>query len=367
MHRFQNRFCHVAIRVSLAFLILFTSCGDGPLDPGGGSGEDPAAAQLLSITAKGLGDVTIDADITIDSSAKTAAVILKMPVDLAALSLVPGLSEGASYTSSFGPGSEPLAPHTLTLTGDDGISIDYKVTVAFADLVPIIAAPIIGVKLVRLSQPDIGRFMADAALWYGDIMKDNLDFAFLNAGGIRGNLVTNPLPRAEATAAYPFENHLVVLELLGSDVLTMAHHASKMAGQGGFGVASAGLSYTVISNDVGFMQAGDTVRVGGIAIDPTKTYRVAVPDFLAQDDATIVNDGYNMLRNKTKLATSTATLAEIAYAYAASFPAGAKPPVDAQRISVDVSANEKRYEYVPADNYGSSWAALGRARFFSFH
>ena len=366
MHFLPHRSNHIVSSVIVAILILLASC-DGLFDPGDDSDQTLAAAQLLSITAKGPDGLTIDADITIDASARSASVVLKAPVDLAALTLVPGLSVGTSYTGGFVTGSEPLAPHTLTLTGEDGVSIDYLGTVSFADAVPIIDTQIIEVKLVRIDQSDIGRFMADAALWYGNIMKGNLDFAFLNAGGIRGNLVTSPLTLSEVAFAYPFANHLVVLELLGSDVQEMADHASKMAGQGGFGVPSAGFSYTASYDDLAFMKAGDSVRVGSLALDLTKTYRVAVPDFLAQDDADVANDGYAMLRNKTKLATSTATLADIVYAYAASFPAGAKPPVDAQRVTIDVTNYSLDYEYVPADDWGYAWVALGRARFFSYH
>ncbi|HCM25379.1 MAG: hypothetical protein A2Z99_03340 [Treponema sp. GWB1_62_6] len=345
--------------------LLSASCGliSGFLGPK----ADSAAPRLLSLAVAAPGGMHIAAEVAIDEAARTALVVLTEPADLASLVLIPDLPDGVGFSSDFGTGKEPLAPFLLTLSGSGGQSAVYTVSFSFADDVPLIAETIGRNKTVRLEETDIGRFSADAALWYGNMMVGGLDFAFLNAGGIRGNLVQGPLARSVVQIVYPFPNKLTVLELSGADVLQMAHHASKMAGQGGFGVASRGYSYTVVSAADGFLSAGDTVRVDGEVVNPAGTYRVAVPDFLANDDESVANDGFAMLRNRTKLATSDAIISEIIYAYAASFPAGAAPDAGASRVSVDVSANSKRYAYVPADDQGSTWGVLSLARFFSLH
>ncbi len=116
--------------------------------------------------------------------------------------------------------------------------------------------------------------------WFCDILYDEankmffeeVDFAIQNYGGLRLSTVAKgPLTRGEIFQLMPFDNTLVVLQVDGQTMQTLL---DAMANSGGWPI-SKGLSFTIKNNKaVGIM-------IQGQPFDITKSYRVAVPDYVA--------------------------------------------------------------------------------------
>lgn len=111
-------------------------------------------------------------------------------------------------------------------------------------------------------------------------------FATLNSGGLRVQEIgAGPLIVSEVYELMPFDNELVLMELSGR---LLTEFVSHIANSGGWPV-SAGLS---VSKAGGKLK----VLVDGQPVNPTATYTVALPDYVA-------NGGSNsaMLEGKPQL------------------------------------------------------------------
>ena len=86
----------------------------------------------------------------------------------------------------------------------------------------------------------------------------DVDLSIVNKGGIRRGLPKGPVTKEEIMTMLPFDNHLVVLEIKGSDLIDAF---KVMEGRGGDGV----------SGDFDWRH-----------IDPKATYNLATIDYLAQ-------------------------------------------------------------------------------------
>ena len=138
---------------------------------------------------------------------------------------------------------------------------------------------------VRGREAAIGNLIADAMR-----ERSRADAAIMNGGGIRGGKVYEPgaaLTRRDVQAELPFGNHLVALDVKGSDLrLALENGLSRLP-------AAAGRFPQVSGMTVEFdprQPAGSrvlNVMVGGAPLDDNKTYRVAVNDFMARG-----GDGY---------------------------------------------------------------------------
>ena len=113
----------------------------------------------------------------------------------------------------------------------------------------------------------------------------------MNGGGIRGGKVYEPgtaITRRDVQAELPFGNHLVALDVKGSDLrLAIENGLSRLP-------AAAGRFPQVSGMTIEFdpqRPAGSRVlaiTVGGAPLDANKTYRIAVNDFMARG-----GDGYS--------------------------------------------------------------------------
>jgi len=138
---------------------------------------------------------------------------------------------------------------------------------------------------VRGREAAIGNLIADAMR-----ERSRADAAIMNGGGIRGGKVYEPgaaLTRRDVQAELPFGNHLVALDVKGSDLrLALENGLSRLP-------AAAGRFPQVSGMTVEFDPRQPTgsrvlnVMVGGAPLDDNKTYRVAVNDFMARG-----GDGY---------------------------------------------------------------------------
>ena len=116
--------------------------------------------------------------------------------------------------------------------------------------------------------------------WLADLLAEQanrlstqpVDFAIQNYGGIRiPELPAGPLNVGKVYELMPFDNMLVILEL---DVELLRTFCNQMAADGGW-PQSAALRYVI--ND----QQAEDIRINGEPIKSGTTYRVALPDYIA--------------------------------------------------------------------------------------
>lgn len=122
----------------------------------------------------------------------------------------------------------------------------------------------------------------------GDVMRSmgNTDIAFVNAGGIRASIDKGDITIEEVLTVLPYGNHLVTMELKGSEILEILNHQANMEpGSGGF------LQVSGVTMEI----KGQTVTsstIGGKPVNPVQSYTVATNDFLAAG-----GDGYSTFKS----------------------------------------------------------------------
>lgn len=137
----------------------------------------------------------------------------------------------------------------------------------------------------RERETALGDLIADAMLWStGD---PGVDFAFQNGGGIRAGLPPGPITKKTIHEILPFDNSVMVLNLKGSEVLSLFEHVGKVRiGSGAFPQVSQGITFTLDAK----AHTCWNVRIHGKPIDLDRVYRVATNSYLANG-----GDGYGML------------------------------------------------------------------------
>ncbi len=141
--------------------------------------------------------------------------------------------------------------------------------------------------MVRGQETALGNLIVDA-------MREatGADVALTNGGGIRADRIYDAgtvLSRRDVLSELPFGNKTVVLELSGADLLAALENGfSDVEGQSGRFPHLSGMTAEV---DLGAAPGSRVaaVTVGGEALDPAATYRLATNDFLARG-----GDGYAM-------------------------------------------------------------------------
>jgi 2',3'-cyclic-nucleotide 2'-phosphodiesterase (5'-nucleotidase family) len=131
----------------------------------------------------------------------------------------------------------------------------------------------------------------------GDLVADLMraafpaaDLAVQNSGGIRSDLPGGKLRREHVQAMMPFQNRTLLVEIDGAHLLTMF----RVASSGAHGVAQvSGARYRFdpartggsdLDGD-GTIDTWETDRlcwaeVGGVRVDPARTYKIVTTDFL---------------------------------------------------------------------------------------
>ncbi len=130
--------------------------------------------------------------------------------------------------------------------------------------------------------------VADAALDYGKAY--GAEIAFMNAGGIRAALPKGRVSRGDVMAVMPFNGSFPVLEMTGAQIrAALEHGVSEGTGQGPALLHVAGMSYRVDASQPAGSRVCE-VQVAGALLDEARTYRVAMPDYIAGG-----GDGYSMM------------------------------------------------------------------------
>jgi 5'-nucleotidase/UDP-sugar diphosphatase len=147
---------------------------------------------------------------------------------------------------------------------------------------------IIGNRLTRYGETAIGNMICDANVWYlRTVFNQDIDFAFHNGGNIRAELPKGELTREHILNALPFENYLYIVSLTGEEIIELFDFIATIPqGNGGFPQFSQEVRYTL---DIPHQAIRD-LRIGGVPVDPGKTYRFCTNDFLLSG-----GDGYTVL------------------------------------------------------------------------
>ncbi|MFC3476803.1 bifunctional metallophosphatase/5'-nucleotidase [Halobacterium litoreum] len=172
----------------------------------------------------------------------------------------------------------------------------------------------------------LGNLITDAFRWQTDA-----DVAITNAGGIRSNAQYGPgnLTAGDVYNVLPFNNHLVTVELTGSEleallqsqVVTLESETGQQYG------AEAQLQVSGVTYEwLGHERASDQIRslyVNGDPVDPDATYTVTVNSYMAGWDGSV-------LENATRTGVDYTMYGEVVYDYVAD--QGTVSPTDANRI-----------------------------------
>ncbi|KAF2211353.1 hypothetical protein CERZMDRAFT_43701 [Cercospora zeae-maydis SCOH1-5] len=155
------------------------------------------------------------------------------------------------------------------------------------------AAEVIGVSDVVLEQETcqqeeclLGNFMADAMLTYRQNESDTVDFALINAGGIRATIDQGNITRGEVLTSFPFGNSLVEITMTGDDIWKVLEgivsSVSEFNGEEvtSFVQVSRGIEieYNPENNNGSKLVA---VNIGNSSLDRAETYNIVTLDFLA--------------------------------------------------------------------------------------
>ncbi|MFB6982688.1 bifunctional metallophosphatase/5'-nucleotidase [Streptomyces scopuliridis] len=197
-----------------------------------------------------------------------------------------------------------------------------------------LAAPIAGAPQGFISADINGRGATTEETPLGDVIADaqlagtapadkgGAQIAFMNPGGIRADLVYTASGKegdgvvtyGEAFTVQPFTNMMNVLDLTGAQLITALQQqvSGPNAATPKYLQVSNGFTYTLDLRKTGADRVlTDSVKLNGEAIDPAKTYRVAMNEFLGGggDGFTVFAQGKNKLVGPSDLDLFNAYLA----------------------------------------------------------
>lgn len=155
------------------------------------------------------------------------------------------------------------------------------------------AAQEIGISNVVLDQENcqeqeclLGDLMADAMLAYRQNASDDVDFALINAGGIRATIDQGPITRGEVLTSFPFGNSLVEITMSGAELWNVLEgifsgvNPENNKEVTSFVQVSQGIQieYNPETNDGSRLVS---VTIGNNSLDREAEYKIVTLDFLA--------------------------------------------------------------------------------------
>lgn len=188
----------------------------------------------------------------------------------------------------------------------------------------------------------LGNVIADAQLeGLAPADKGGAEVAFMNPGGIRADLVHKAsgsegdgvVTYGEAFTVQPFTNMMNVADLTGAQLVTALQQQVSGGNEASPKIlqVSKGLTYTLDLTKSGADRVvAGTIKLNGEAIDPARTYRVAMNEFLAGG-----GDGFAALGEGTNKLVGASDL-DLFNAYLAAHSTAAAPlaPPATDRITV---------------------------------
>lgn len=118
--------------------------------------------------------------------------------------------------------------------------------------------------------------------------RTSADFSFMNFGGIRADIKSGPVTREDVFKVLPFGNEIVSFQASGAFIREIVER--KLSG-GGRGL-SVGGAKVAFNKELPDGERVLSIEVGGMPLDPEKTYRIATTDYLLEG-----NSGLTMLKD----------------------------------------------------------------------
>ncbi len=132
---------------------------------------------------------------------------------------------------------------------------------------------------VRTRQTALGGLVGQAMM-----ARTRADLAVINSGGVRDSLPAGKLTYKDLLKVQPFGNTVATVELRGEELLAYLTAVLRMSPGSGAFPQFAGITLVVEQNTV------RDARIRGVPLDPAKTYRMAINNFVAAG-----GDGYPRL------------------------------------------------------------------------
>jgi 2',3'-cyclic-nucleotide 2'-phosphodiesterase (5'-nucleotidase family) len=154
---------------------------------------------------------------------------------------------------------------------------------------------------VRTQETNLGNLVADVIRKTVDA-----DIAVTNGGGIRASIHAGDIRVADVYNVLPFDNTLVVVEMMGMDLLeALEHSVSLLPEQNGAFLQVSGITYEV---DPNAPPGGRIInaKVGDSRLSMSKYYTVATNDFIAAG-----GDGYDTFLNAKLVAETGIMLRDV--------------------------------------------------------
>ncbi|MFF4606956.1 bifunctional metallophosphatase/5'-nucleotidase [Streptomyces sp. NPDC001339] len=231
---------------------------------------DPAGRPRMVTSASSFGKVYTDTTLTYDRRTKD---IVRTSVKSANHAVRRDVPKAADMTSLIGRWTKLAAPVANRPVGH-------------------ISADIPG-RGANAPESPLGDVIADAQLEATKAAdKGGAQLALMNPGGIRSDLVYKAsgsegdgvVTYGEAFTVQPFTNLLNVVDVTGAQLLTALQQQVSGANEASPRIlqVSKGLTYTLDMTKTGADRVvKDSVKLDGAALDPAKTYRVVMNQFLA--------------------------------------------------------------------------------------
>jgi 5'-nucleotidase / UDP-sugar diphosphatase len=132
---------------------------------------------------------------------------------------------------------------------------------------------------VRKQPTSMGVFIASVMM-----QKSSADLAIMNAGGVRDSMPAGKLTYKDVLKVQPFGNMLAHVTLNGTELMAYLNAAAKMSAGAGAFAQFAGVNLVIEGGAV------KSAAIKGLAVDPAKSYRLALNSFQAGG-----GDGYPKL------------------------------------------------------------------------
>lgn len=132
-------------------------------------------------------------------------------------------------------------------------------------------------RLMTVQAPEslLSDFLADQLyLKANQLSLEGVDFSILNFGCIRAPLKEGPIRVSDIYKVMPFENELVLLEVKGSDVLSLFKSVARMNG-----ACVSNVALEIKDKKV------NSLLIGGNAVESDRIYRIATMDYLADGNS----------------------------------------------------------------------------------
>lgn len=179
---------------------------------------------------------------------------------------------------------------TNTTAQDEGLQAQIE---AWREPFEAFAAEVVGSTSVYLGSETcqeeeclLGDVMADAMLSYRQVANPDVDFALINAGGIRAPIDEGDITRGEVLTSFPFGNAIVELQYTGEKLQAVLEGIVSGVNQANGGEVTSFLQLStgirVVYNPGGAVGSRlVNVTIGDAELDPSATYTLVTLDYLA--------------------------------------------------------------------------------------